>query len=197
LPPSATASREGERVALEAEVRMCRTSGAYDRARAAFDRIVEIVESRADARRYLAAYVARADVDIYQGRFDDARRALDVLRALVEGTPNRPAVVRALMTFARSALAHQAYAEMTGYAREAHRISREIGDREGEALALHTIANGMVYPFHVAEARAAYHEAPEIYTAIGHQVGQACVAVDEGLFHTEIGLLEPAVSTST
>ena len=181
-----------EAVALEAEIRMCRTSGDYERARVAFDRLARVAERCGDRNRYVAAYIARADVDIYQGRFDDARRSLDSLRAIVAEGPDRPMLVRALMTFARSALARQAYDEMTEYAREAYRISSEIGDREGEALALHTIANGLVYPFRVAEARATYARARELYDAIEHHVGQASLAVDEGLFHTEIGLLDRA-----
>jgi tetratricopeptide (TPR) repeat protein len=97
------------------------------------------------------------------------------------------------MAFARTALVQQDYAAMSRFAEEAHATSRAIGDREGEALALHTLANGLVYTFRVAEARERYERARELYERIGHRVGIASICVDLGLFHTELGLLDRAL----
>lgn len=83
---------------------------------------------------------------------------------------------------------------MSEFAGEALEISRAIGDREGEALALHTIANGLVYTFRVAEAESYYLRAAELYEAMSHRVGMASISCDLGLFHTEIGLLDRALA---
>jgi len=69
-------------------------------------------------------------------------------------------------------------------------FGRAIGDREGEALALHTLANGLVYTFNIAQAGSYYRRALELYERIGHRVGLASIFVDLGLFHTELGLLD-------
>jgi len=52
---------------------------------------------------------------------------------------------------------------MSRFAGEAHDVSRAIGDREGEALALHTIANGLVYTFRVGDVESYYLRALELY----------------------------------
>ena len=82
---------------------------------------------------------------------------------------------------------------MSRFAGEAHDVSRAIGDREGEALALHTIANGLVYTFRVGDVESYYLRALELYERIGHRVGLASIFVDLGLFRTELGLLDRAL----
>lgn len=155
--------------------------------------MIALTAQNGDRRAHVSARIAVADTYIFQGRLDEGRSALFELRTAVDAGGDRAALVRSLMTLARAALARQDYLEMSDYGHEAYRISGEIGDREGQALALHTIANGLVYPFRVAEARAAYRHAAELYMSIGHRVGQASVAVDEGLFCTELGLLDRAL----
>ncbi len=97
------------------------------------------------------------------------------------------------MAFARAALVAQDYETMSRLATEAHGVSRAIGDREGEALALHTLANGLVYTPRAGEAWAHYREALALYERIHHRVGIASISVDFGLFHTELGLLDDAL----
>ncbi|MBV9272165.1 MAG: hypothetical protein JO165_13810, partial [Candidatus Eremiobacteraeota bacterium] len=75
---------------------------------------------------------------------------------------------------------------------QALQISVSMGDYEGEALALHNVANGLVYTFAVNDIRADYQRAHEIYERLQHQVGLASIAVDEAMFETEIGLLARA-----
>jgi tetratricopeptide (TPR) repeat protein len=118
---------------------------------------------------------------------------LDELRAAVQDEGDQGAVVRTLIAFSRAALAQQDYAAMSRFADEAFEVSRRIGDREGEALALHTMANGLVYTFRVSEAESFYLRALELYERIGHRVGLASIFVDLGLFHTELGLLDRAL----
>ncbi len=62
-----------------------------------------------------------------------------------------------------------------------------IGDREGEALALHNIANGLLYTFDVEQTRELYARARQLYAMLNHAVGLAGIAVDQALFHTELG----------
>ena len=177
-----------ESEAIAARARFLRTVGDFEGALAAYDRLIASGEVGLEGGVRFKAALARADVLTYQGRLGEAVAALEEVRALAD--TDRHAVVRTLMGLARAALSQQDYGAMTNHAREAYALSREIGDREGEALALHTLANGQVYTFQVAEARARYLAAIEIYDAIDHGVGQASIAVDFGLFHTELGLLK-------
>ncbi|HEY0615667.1 MAG TPA: AAA family ATPase [Candidatus Elarobacter sp.] len=180
--------------ALEGRARYLRSSSEFDGARAAFAELVALAERTGDRGAHAAARLAIADTYIYEGRLAEARTALAELRAGVEEIGNQSALVRTLMSFARAALVQQDYAAMSRFAEEAHAISRAIGDREGEALALHTLANGLVYTFRVGDARERYASAREIYERIGHRVGIASICVDLGLFHTELGLLDDALA---
>jgi DNA-binding SARP family transcriptional activator len=178
---------------LEAEARYRRAVNDFPAARAAFRELIDLTERSGDRSAHANARLALADTYIYEGRLDEAYRALDDLRAAVQSAGDQGALVRTLIAFSRAALAQQDYAAMSRFAAEAHEVSRAIGDREGEALALHTMANGLVYTFRVAEADAYYMRALEIYERIGHRVGLASIFVDLGLFHTELGLLDRAI----
>ena len=181
----------GRSEALAARARFLRTTGDFDGALAAYDRLIASDGGALDGGVHFKAALARADVLIYRGRLEEAVAALEDVRHAAN--TDRHALVRTLMALARAALSQQDYGAMTHHAREAYALSREIGDREGEALALHTLANGQVYTFQVAEARARYLAAIALYDAIDHGIGQASIAVDFGLFHTEIGLLRRGV----
>ncbi|HEX3466101.1 MAG TPA: AAA family ATPase, partial [Candidatus Elarobacter sp.] len=179
--------------ALQARARYLRSVNAFGEARAAFARLIALTADIGDRGALSAARLAVADTYIYEGRLDDARAALDDLRADIESSGNQSALVRTLLAFARASLSQQDYAAMSRFGEEAHALSRAIGDREGEALALHTLANGLVYTLRVADAGSHYARALQLYERIGHRVGLASIAVDMGLFHTELGLLERAL----
>ena len=100
------------------------------------------------------------------------------------------ALVRTLMALSRAALSSKTTPRCRGYALEAHDISRAIGDREGEALALHTLANGYISAFRVARRRCVYGGRSALYERMRHRVGIASISVDYGFFHTELGLLD-------
>jgi DNA-binding SARP family transcriptional activator len=178
---------------LEGEARYRRAINDFGAARAAFAELIALTERTGDRSAHANARLAFADTYIYEGRLDEAYRALDDLRAAVQAGGDQGALVRTLIAFSRAALAQQDYAAMSRFATEAHDVSRAIGDREGEALALHTIANGLVYTFRVADAESYYLRALELYERIGHRVGLASIFVDLGLFHTELGLLDRAM----
>ncbi|HTD37374.1 MAG TPA: tetratricopeptide repeat protein, partial [Candidatus Limnocylindrales bacterium] len=179
--------------ALQARARYQRSMNAFDAARATFAELIALSGHIGDRGALAAARLAIADTYVFEGRLDEARAALAELRADVEASGNQSALVRTLMAFARTALIQQDYAAMSRFAEEAHALSRAIGDREGEALALHTLANGLVYTFRVGDAASYYARALELYERIGHRVGLASIAVDTGLFHTELGLLDRAL----
>jgi len=181
---------------LVADARLARKLGDFSAARTACDRSIELAERHGDRRGFLAAHLARADTYIFEGRLAEARGCLDEIRSIVDEDRDRLGYVRALMTFARAALAQQDYDAMTQFAREALTIARSIGDREGEALAMHTIANGGVYAFAVRETRESYEEAARAYREIGHRLGRAGILADYGLFNIEIGLLERGLELS-
>jgi DNA-binding SARP family transcriptional activator/predicted ATPase len=178
---------------LEAQARFGRVSGDFAGARDAVARLVALARTSGDRGAYVKARLALADSYIYEGKLDEASAALDELRAAVQLEDNQSAWVRTLMAFARASLAQQNYAAMTAYGREAHAISCAIGDREGEALALHTLANGSLTTFAMADARKAYAAALALYERIDHRVGIASISVDLGLFHTELGLFDAAL----
>ncbi|HEV2741046.1 MAG TPA: AAA family ATPase [Candidatus Elarobacter sp.] len=178
---------------LEGEARYRRAINDFGAARDAFAELIALTEHTGDRSAHANARLAFADTYIYEGRLDEAYRALDELRAAVHADGDQGALVRTLIAFSRAALAQQDYAAMSRFATEAHDVSRAIGDREGEALALHTIANGLVYTFRVGDAESYYVRALEIYERIGHRVGLASIFVDLGLFHTELGLLDRAL----
>ena len=178
---------------LQCEARYRRSIGDYDAARAAFAELTQLAEASGDRGRYVDARLAYADSFTYEGRLREARAALEELRAAVQADGDRAALVRTLIAFSRAALQQQDYAAMSEFAAEALEIARAIGDREGEALALHTAANGLVYTFRVGEAESFYLQAAELYERMHHRVGIASVSCDFGLFHTEIGLLDRAL----
>ncbi|HWT05027.1 MAG TPA: tetratricopeptide repeat protein, partial [Xanthomonadales bacterium] len=178
---------------LEGEARYRRAINDFGAARDAFAELIALTERTGDRGARANARLAFADTYIYEGRLDEAYRALDDLRAAVHAGGDQGALVRTLIAFSRAALAQQDYAAMSRFATEAHDVSRAIGDREGEALALHTIANGLVYTFGVGDAESYYLRALELYERIGHRVGLASIFVDLGLFHTELGLLDRAL----
>jgi DNA-binding SARP family transcriptional activator len=179
--------------ALEAEARYRGATNDVEGSRRAFADLIALTEHTGDRSARVKARLAIADSYIYEGRLDEAHHVLNDLRAAVEAHGSEGALVRTLIAFSRAALVQQDYAAMSQLAAESHDISRAIGDREGEALALHTMANGFVSTFHVAEAEAYYRRALEIYERIHHRVGIASISVDLGLFHTEIGLLDRAL----
>lgn len=179
---------------LECEARYCRGIGDFNGARDAFQELMRLAERDGDRSRYAAARLAFADAYIFEGRLREAHAALEELRSELQADGNQAAIVRTLMAFSRAALQQQDYAAMSEFAAEALEISRTIGDREGEALALHSIANGLVYTFRVADAESYYLRANELYEAMSHRVGLASISCDLGLFHTEIGLLERALA---
>jgi DNA-binding SARP family transcriptional activator len=178
---------------LEAEARYGRGVHDFAAARAAFAELIDLTARTGEHGAHANARVALADTYIYEGRLEEAYRVLDELRAAVQADGDQGALVRMLIAFSRAALAQQDYAAMSRFAAEAHDVSRRIGDREGEALALHTMANGLVYTFRVAEAESFYLRALDLYERIGHRVGLASIFVDLGLFHTELGLLDRAL----
>ena len=182
---------------LEAEARYGRGVHDFAAARAAFADLIDLTARTGERGAHANARVALADTYIYEGRLDEAYRVLDELRAAVQADGDQGALVRMLIAFSRAALAQQDYAAMSRFAAEAHDVSRRIGDREGEALALHTMANGLVYTFRVAEAESFYLRALDLYERIGHRVGLASIFVDLGLFHTELGLLDRALDFYT
>jgi len=182
---------------LEGEARYRRAINDFGAARDAFAELIALTERTGDRSAHANARLAFADTYIYEGRLDEAYRALDDLRAAVHAAGDQGALVRTLIAFSRAALAQQDYAAMSRFAAEAHDVSRAIGDREGEALALHTIANGLVYTFSVGDAESYYLRALELYERIGHRVGLASIFVDLGLFHTELGLLDRALEFYT
>ncbi len=178
---------------LEGEARYRRAINDFGAARGAFAELIALTERTGDRGAHANARLAFADTYIYEGRLDEAYRALDDLRAAVHAGGDQGALVRTLIAFSRAALAQQDYAAMSRFADEAHDVSRATGDREGEALALHTIANGLVYTFRVGDAESYYLRALDLYERIGHRVGLASIFVDLGLFHTELGLLDRAL----
>ncbi|MDB5026908.1 MAG: hypothetical protein JWO66_597, partial [Candidatus Eremiobacteraeota bacterium] len=139
---------------LGALARYRRAIGDFEGAREAFAELIGLSAQSGDRGAHANARLAFADTYIYEGRLDEAYRALDELRAAVRADGDQGALVRTLIAFSRAALAQQDYAAMSRFAAEADELSRAIGDREGEALALHTMANGLVYTFRVAEAEA-------------------------------------------
>lgn len=177
----------------EGEARYRRGVNDFEAARDAFGALSVLMERMGDRGAHANARLAFADTYIYEGRLDEAYEALDDLREAVQAGGDQAALVRMLIAFSRAALAQQDYASMSRFADEAHDVSRAIGDREGEALALHTIANGLVYTFRVGDAESFYLRALEFYERIGHRVGLASIFVDFGLFHTELGLLDRAL----
>ncbi len=178
---------------LEARARYDRATNDFASARAAFGELIELARKSGDRGAHANARVALADTYVYEGRLADAYPILDELRSAVESEGDRGALARTLIAMSRAALAQQDYAAMSRFATEAHALSIAIGDREGEALALHTLANGLVYTFAVSEAHAHYAHALELYERIGHRIGLASIFVDLGLFHTEIGQLDRAL----
>ena len=178
---------------LEAEARYRRAVHDFAAARTAFGELIALSERTGDRGAHANARLALADTYIYEGRLDAAYAELDALRAAVLADGDRGALVRTLIAFSRAALVQQDYAAMSRFAEEAHAVSAAIGDREGEALALHTLANGLVYTFRVDEAEQNYRRALELYERIGHRVGLAGIHVDVGLFRTELGLLDAAL----
>jgi DNA-binding SARP family transcriptional activator len=178
---------------LEGEARYRRAINDFGAARDVFAQLIALTERTGDRGAHANARLAFADTYIYEGRLDEAYRALDDLRDAVHAGGDQAALVRTLIAFSRAALAQQDYTSMSRFADEAHDVSRAIGDREGEALALHTIANGLVYTFRVGDAESYYLRALELYERIGHRVGLASIFVDLGLFHTELGLLDRAL----
>ncbi|MEA2664615.1 MAG: hypothetical protein QOI11_1559, partial [Candidatus Eremiobacteraeota bacterium] len=180
--------------ALGAEARYSRVVNDFAGARRAFGAVIALAERSGDRGAHVAARLAVADSYIYEGRLPEAQAALRELRAAVDLDGSRSALVRTLMAFARAALVAQDYETMSRLATEAHDVSRAIGDREGEALALHTLANGLLYTPRVDEARAHYRAALALYERIHHRVGIASISVDYGLFHTELGQLDDALA---
>ncbi|HEV3089147.1 MAG TPA: AAA family ATPase [Candidatus Elarobacter sp.] len=178
---------------LQCKARYYRCVSDFDAARGAFNELTRLAEEAGDRGRYVDARLAYADSYTFEGRLGEARAVLDELRTAVQADGDRAALVRTLIAFSRAALQQQDYAAMSGFAAEALEIARAIGDREGEALALHTTANGLVYTFRVGEARSFYVQAAELYERMSHRVGTASVSCDFGLFHTEIGLLDAAL----
>jgi len=179
---------------LEGRARHFRAMNDFAAARATFADLIELTREAGDRGAYASARVALADTFVYEGRLGDAYAILDDLRGAVTSEGDRVALARTLIAMSRAALAQQDYAAMSRFAAESHALSIAIGDREGEALALHTMANGLVYTFAVAEAEAHYAHALEIYERIGHRVGLASIFVDLGLFHTELGLIDRALA---
>lgn len=183
-------SRRWEAALLEARARLHRSTGELAKARADFERLIELVKGTEDHKAYLSARLAYADALIFEGRVDEAVHSLLETRALAESESNESALIRTLMTFSRAALARQDYDAMAEFARQAYDRSRAIGDREGEALALHNVANGLVYEFRIDDTSAAYEGALRIYQDIGHRIGVASILTDTGLFCVETGRLE-------
>lgn len=183
-------SRRWEAVWLEARAQLHRSLAEFDAARSDFERLIGLVKSAGDRGSYLSARLAYADTLIFEGRVAEAIVFLEEARTLAEGEPNEAALIRTLMTFSRAALVRQDYDAMAEFAREAYDRSRAIGDREGEAMALHNVANGLVYEFRIDETAAAYEQALRIYQDIGHRVGIAGILTDTGLFRVETGLLD-------
>jgi len=179
--------------ALEAEARYLRGVNDFEGSRRAFSALSALLEQTGQRSAHVKARLAVADSYVYEGRLDEARATLDALRAVVDMDGDQGALVRTLMAFARAALVQQDYVTMSRLAIEANDISRAIGDIEGEALALHTMANGSTVAFRTGEAAAAYARALALYERIRHRVGIASISVDFGLFHTEVGLLDRAL----
>ena len=179
---------------LEGQARYRRSVNDFEGARAAFAELMRLAAESGDRGGYADARLAFADSYIFEGRLREAHAALEELRDAVQAAGNQGALVRTLIAFSRAALQQQDYAAMSEFAAEALQISRAIGDREGEALALHTVANGLVYTFRVADAESYYLRATELYEQMNHRVGMASIYCDLGLFHTELGLLERALA---
>lgn len=189
----ARASEPWQLSALEAQAKSDRSTGNYAGAQGCFEQMRAFGSFLADRNTYAVAHMAHADVLIYQGRLDDAQAILHEVLGQIDAGTNRTALVRTLMTFSRAALAAQDYPGMSDYAAQALEISRTIGDREGEALALHNLANGNVYTFHVEEAQSQYDSAMVLYEHLNLRRGIAGLLVDRGLFMTELGLLDDAM----
>ncbi|MBV8364045.1 MAG: AAA family ATPase, partial [Candidatus Eremiobacteraeota bacterium] len=176
--------------ALEADAKRLRSLNRFDEEEATFKQLTTLLD--VNSERFSSAYLAHADTLIYQGRLAEARGYLDRVRESLNKDEQRRELASLLMTFSRAALVQQDYASMADYAWQAHAVSVAIGDREGEALALHNIANGLLYTFDVEQTRRLYAEARELYRILNHAVGRAGIAVDEGLFYTELGVFEAA-----
>lgn len=179
--------------ALESAARYRRAVNDFAGVRTACTELITLSTSIGDRDAHAAARLALADTFIYEGRLPEAYGALDELRSAVHDAGDRGALIRTLIGFSRAALAQQDYRAMSEFAAEAHDVSRRIGDREGEALALHTMANGLLYTDRVDDAASYYERAQQIYERIGHRVGLASIFVDRGLFMTELGLLDEAL----
>ncbi|BDE07768.1 transcriptional activator [Vulcanimicrobium alpinum] len=180
--------------ALALRARQRRWAEDFDGAHAAFAELIAFSAQSDHRRELVRARLAVAYAFIYEGKLERANDALASLRAEAHATGNASDLIRTLMTFARAALARQDYAAMTECAEEARDLSRAIGDTEGEALALHTIANGLVYAFRIDGTSAHYREALALYERLAHRVGIASIAVDMGLFATELGLFDEALA---
>ncbi|MBV9232879.1 MAG: AAA family ATPase [Candidatus Eremiobacteraeota bacterium] len=175
--------------AFEADAKRFRTLGRFEDERRAFD---ALTKTDGTPQKYPEAYFAHADALIYQGRTGEAERLLDRLVRDLDSDDYRYEITRLFMAFSRAALARQDYDAMKRHAGAALERSVGMGDREGEALAHHNIANGLVYAFAIDDVRKHYERASELYEMLEHRVGMASIAVDRGLFCTELGLLDDA-----
>ena len=147
---AAQAIRAGGR-ALEPQARYRRSINDFEGARAAFAELARFRSAAVTAGARRRAARVRGHLHL---RGPAARGARGARRVAHGGASRRRpgrAGAHADGVLARGA-EQQDYVAMSEFATEALEISRAIGDREGEALALHTIANGLVYTFRVTEA---------------------------------------------
>jgi DNA-binding SARP family transcriptional activator len=179
---------------LEGLARFERSCGQLTAAREHVAQLISLAERSGDRNAYFSARLTYADTFIYEGRFEEARRALDEARALAGEQHDEAALIRTLLSFSRAALAQQDYDLMASFAQEVCERSRALGDREGEALGLHNVANGMVYAFRIKETEETFARALAIYEALQHRLGMAGASTDFGLFRIEIGLIDQGLT---
>ena len=101
---------------LEGEARYRRAINDFGAARGAFAELIALTERTGDRGAHANARLAFADTYIYEGRLDEAYRALDELRDAVHAGGDQGALVRTLIAFSRAALAQQDYAAMSRFA---------------------------------------------------------------------------------
>ncbi len=131
-----------------------------------------------DAALLIAGYCALAGAEVQQGLFAEAQTALTQAGRLTEAQSNRSLIVATLKATSGSLFARQDFEGAQTLASQMLALSREIGDREGEADALARLGSVAARLFQVQEARRHYLEAARLYQKLGKRQGQAAVLIN-------------------
>ncbi|MGH7837588.1 MAG: hypothetical protein ACREQC_07140, partial [Candidatus Binataceae bacterium] len=104
---------------------------------------------------------------------------------------------RVAMASAAVAINRRDFPRALGYAQEAQRRYREIGDREGEAEAGTRVATALSFHMRFEEASSEFAAAARIYRALGNRLQFAYLLFNQTGAHLQLGLLDDARSSLT